>query len=240
MSKNTCEKFTTAIQTLQTLQRRADLSIQKFEPGDALQAKEESLAILEANSPFRGFFKEETYEYFVKVFGGEKEFRNQVLPIRTTGMSGNELRTALAEKKLDVGRSAEAMLASPEFQVVPAGETIRTIWLEVSSLFGDENIHSYGEILAKANELGLGLLPHETAANILLNATDQGKIIDWYRIPSNPLKDSDGFKHIFLLVTLNDHPMLDCYSGDFDSRWRPGLRVVFSVPNPEKLADSNN
>jgi hypothetical protein len=231
--KPSCQNITSVIKNLQTLLPRVDLAIQKFEPNEGIKAKEEAWKILKPYI-FRGIFEEGTYEYLVKALGSEVELRKRVATIETTGKTGNQLKAELEQlefdsKKVNIGSYVESMLQNSEFKVTQAGEKIFTLRLQVRMLFCDENVHSYADIMAKADELGLGLLPHEIAADLFFNEKTQPKMNSQYTVASNPITDGDRVPSVFDAARDGDGLCLGYYYALPGWEWDPGREFLFRL-----------
>jgi hypothetical protein len=235
--KPSCEKLTFAIQDLQILLPRVDLAINSFGPEDGVLAKDEAMGILEEHL-FRSFFKQDAYDYFVKVLDGEERLREVAFILKTAGKSGKQILEELGEaalylKHIKVPNSAEDMLRSPEFKVVNATEKIMTIRLQVSELFSDENTHTYAEILSRAKELGLDFLPHETAAVLLMDKKTQPKIFDYYSIASEPITCPVSGLQVFNVENNGAWLFLSSHTALPGIAWGPRHHFVFAVRNVE-------
>jgi hypothetical protein len=213
--KQSCEKLTSIIQDLQTLQKRVDSATNSFDSEKGLLAKDEAMKTLEPYR-LRSLFKKESFDYFVKVFDGEKELKEKIVHFTTTGKSGNQLKSELEQaefnsQKVHIFNDAGFMLQSPEFQAVKANEKIPTIRLQVRELFSDENDHTYAEILARSSELGLGFLPHEAAADLLLDEKTQPRMNENHRIISEPILTRSDSPYVFCLEHHDNRLWFDVY-----------------------------
>jgi hypothetical protein len=231
--KPSCEKLTSAIQKVKTILPRVDLAVNSFEPEDGVLARDEAMKILLSHI-FRGLFSKETYQYLVKALGSEVELRKRVATIETTGKTGNQLKAELEQLKLDskkvnIGSYVEPMLQNSKFKVAQAGEKIFTLRLQVRMLFSDENVHSYADIIAKADELGLGFLPHEIAADLFFNEKTQPKMNDQYTVVSNPISDMNG--HLRVFHVFHDHRglWLSRHWAGPDDGWDPDDGLMFRL-----------
>jgi hypothetical protein len=229
MSKNTCENLTAVIQELQTLQRRVDLASNAFEPEDGLQAKVEALETLR-RTIFHSLFEKEAYEYFVRAFGSEEELRKRVSHIVTTGISGSELFEELKKYDFRMLADSSIMLQDPSFEVVRPGRKIATIRLQINDLFLDERNHTYADVIAKAKELGLGFLPHETAAALLLEDGDKAKTFLLQTIMTKPIKGKYNHQKMFELAEDSDgRPCLDYFWTLADTHLYTELNLLFAL-----------
>jgi hypothetical protein len=235
MNRNNCENLTSAIQNLQTLQQRVDSATNSFEPEDGVLAKDEAMKILELYK-FHNFFKKETYDFFIKAFGSEKEFKNHFAIIETTGKSGRQIlkdfeQAEFDSKKIFTHNNTENILRSPDFEVVRAGEKIATLRLRLGTLFSDENARTtYAEVLARAKELGLEFLPHETAIDLLLDDKTQLELYKRYVVVSSPIVDLRGTPRVFYFCR-DDHKLwLSDESAEPGWPWRADSReLVFGL-----------
>jgi hypothetical protein len=145
----------------------------------------------------RRFFKRETYRYFLGGLDGKERLKKRIIPFQTIGSDGSHLVEKLKDQNIQFDGQAEPMLRRYEvmsqFETVKAGLKILTFRLQIRELFSDEKVHTYEEIFAKAKELGLGFLPHETAADFLLNKPTQPEEGEWIVVFSKPMIDLDGY-----------------------------------------------
>jgi len=177
---------------------------------------------------FAGFFQRfPNLEHIYISFPEGKINRGEFV---TFGKTGPELTTEIKSRKINLYGNSEFMLQSPEFVVAEPGEKIPTVRLQVRALFSDENNHAYSEILARANELGLDFLPHETAADLLLNEETQPKMGEWYRVVSSPITDQSGSPYVFGLGRGGAGLGLYGYWAKPDSEWGPGSGLMFRLP----------
>jgi hypothetical protein len=223
--KSSCENLTSAIQNLQTLQRRVDLAIRSFEPKDGVLAKVEAQKIFEQYL-FSRLFKKEAYDYFTRVLGGEEGLKKRVGDFKTTGKTGSQLKVEFSKKKLSVYPTAADMLGSKEFEVVKPGEKIFTLRIEVRTLFSDHQTHTYAEILARADKLGLEFLPHETVADLLMNKELPSKTAERLRVVSKPIRDRDGRPALFNVSDSSLRGEQWARPGD---KWAPGYGLILRL-----------
>jgi hypothetical protein len=232
--KLSCEKLTSAIQNVKALLPRVDSAIYSFDSNDGVLAME---AFQEELRPylFRGLFKKETYNFLIKVFGNEKKLKKRTGLYETTGLDGIRLGAKLEEKRIQIWSEAEYMFESPDFEVAQAGEKYSTIRLENSELFFDDNKHTYLETLARAEELGFDILPHETAANLFLNKKIRPKKESCFMVVSKPITDQYGDPNLFAFHNDSyDGLFLDKHFVNYDHQWRSDSEFMFSL---RKLED---
>jgi len=152
----------------------------------------------------------------------------------TTGKTGSQLAVELKNTKFDNANinlysGAEFMFNSSEFKVAKAGEKIPTVRLQVRALFTDENSHTYAEILVRANQLGLDFLPHETAADLILNEETQPKLGDWFRVVSEPIAGQGGYPNVFSLERRADGLYLYSPWAGPTHEWRADYELLFGL-----------
>jgi hypothetical protein len=236
--KQSCEKLTSVIQTLQLLQKRVDFAVSSFKPEDGVLAKDEAIKILEPHL-FRSFFKKETFDYLSNAFGGEEELRKNFVIFETTGKTGSEIVTELKNTMVhdvhfELASSAEFMFNSPEFKVTKSGEITPTIRFEVGTLFSDLRVHTYSEIIARANELGLEFLPHETAVDLFLAEEARPKERDYkYGVFSKPIMYYGASLRIFAVMLEEGESVLNDYQADPHTRWYAPNELVFGLRKSE-------
>jgi hypothetical protein len=237
MKRNTCKNLTSSIQNLQTLLPRVDLAMNSFEPEDGVLARDEAMKILEPHMRF-SFFSKETYRFLLEVLGSREELKKRIGVVETMGVSGKSLRAKLKEKKIMTEKGAEFLLKSPEFEKAEPGKKIITIRLTHDELCHDLEEINWKIIYSRASELGFGFLPHETAANLLLNDKKQLEIDNDTTIASKPMKNEDKDPSVF--------KVMDCSNGLLlYGAWLSPLErmswsqsIIFSIPDLETPADS--
>lgn len=166
------------------------------------------------------------FEHIYTSFPESKINRSE---FETTGKNADRLNAELRTNKTIFWGNSKFMLQSPEFKVVEAGEIIPTARLQVRMLFSDENNHTYSEILARANELGLGFLPHETAADLLLNEETQPKISEFFTVVSEPITLRGSSTAVFRVECHDDRFVFsDSWLGP-DLQWDTNEELMFAV-----------
>ena len=103
-------------------------------------------------------------------------------------------------------------------------EDIELILVSVRDL-GFKNGATCKEIFDRAFEMGLGLCPAEVGPQLALQYLDQ-PLGEWLLIAMEPISDSDGVLHLFLVVRVGDGLWLRTYYGNPDNFWDPGDRFV--------------
>jgi hypothetical protein len=229
MSQTRCENLTSDIRNLQALLPRVDLALNTFKPEDGVLAKDEAMRIVEVYDLLHNLFKYDVYNYFVQVLDSKEELKRRIAIIETTGMTGYQLKKQLEGKKIEVFPNAERMLQSSKFAVVQKGEKIPVILLRVREIFADNKEHAYGEILDRAEELGLGFLPHETAVNLLFDEKNQPEKWAGKTVVSKPLPSMNANSALFSLGFNNNGTYLNYNLADYNTEWRPDSEFLFSV-----------
>jgi hypothetical protein len=167
MNQNTCENLTVAVKELRTLDKRISFALQNFEPASGLIASDDAMKILKVYT-FKGFFSEASYKHFFQELGGYREMRKRIATFTTTGKNGVGLLVDLEQKGISCYGIAGYLLKSPGFDPSPAGEKVAVFRVKVGELFSDIQRHTYLEILSRAEQLGLDLLPHEAVFSLVL------------------------------------------------------------------------
>jgi len=99
----------------------------------------------------------------------------------------------LTSKNIIISHTAQRMLDSNTFTLLPESEIINLVHLQVGSL-GLSNFPTVDEIWKRAEELGLELCPPETA--LLQRVKDINQPLgDFYRIAMKPINDGDEYPH---------------------------------------------
>jgi hypothetical protein len=201
--KQSCEKLTSVIQDLQTLLPRVDSAIRKFQPEDGMLVKGEVMRVIEpCLFRIRISFRSETYEYLIQVLGSETELKNRTAIVKTTGKSGVQLEKELEKSRVDsknieLWNEVRFMLHGPDFELTRAGEIVQTVRLQLRALFSDEYNHTNAEVFERASQLGLGILPHEVAADLILDGKHQPELAQPYIFASRPITGRSGGGRFF-------------------------------------------
>jgi len=145
------------------------------------------------------------------------------------GKDGQELKTELEERKINIGDDAKFMLQSREFTIATAGEQLTTIRLKVRDLFNDNNAHSYQQITHRAEGLGLDFLPHETAADLLLEGKSLPRLYEWRRVVTKPITDRYGNPDVFDLGRDDSGLWLRSRWAYPAYQWSPGRELLFGL-----------
>jgi hypothetical protein len=189
---------------------------------------------------FRMAFKKEAYDHFMKVLGSEEELRRRVVSIETTGKTGEQLEIELKEQGVKLQYDAGLMFRSKDFQVAEAGDVFMVVKIEVGLLIPDGKNHDAGEVIVRASELGLGVLPHEIAADVFLHEKNWLKEKESYVIHSEPIRNRNGYDSIFSVSTadVGDYEGLSIGTQRATPIRRVGVNngYMFAVRKLEKLA----
>ena len=97
----------------------------------------------------------------------------------------------------------------------------------VGDLFGDKNVHTYADIKAKAQELGLDLVPQALAPSIRLNYEKNG---EWTRLAMEAIRDRDGDLRLFNCDRDGSGSWLSLNNGRDDGKWHDLSRFFFVRP----------
>ena len=143
--------------------------------------------------------------------------------------NSDALRKAMKKADFKIGYGGNDILGKPAFTVVSAEEEIQLVNLSVADL-GFKEGANYGNICAKAKELGLELCPNEVGPQLRLQYKNQPKG-EYLRIAMEPITDSDGdgYLNIFLVVHDDDGLWLHGRSGDSDYLHYSNFRFVFRL-----------
>lgn len=165
--------------------------------------------------------------------------------LRTEGKSPSELERMLKNAKVETGSYARSMIRSQEFTILPEPTPIRLGMLSVADM-GFEGVATTAQILGtkedvdehgnaapftkgRITELGFELCPPEVGVYQRLHDKNQ-ELNTAYWIAMKPIAGSDGHPRVFELG--RDGLGLWLYD-DWarpGRRWRPGRRLVVSVP----------
>jgi len=164
----------------------------------------------------------------VKVPSDEKTSFNVWKTIKLgTHKNADEFRKALKKDGFKIGDWGNDILGKPAFTVSSAEEEIQLANVSVADL-GFKEGATYGNICAKAKELGLELCPNEVGPQLRLQYKDQPKG-EYLRIAMEPISDSDGILDIFRVAHDDDGLWLLGSNGRSDYFWSANDRFVFRL-----------
>ena len=141
--------------------------------------------------------------------------------------NADEFRKALKKADCKIGDWGNDILGKPAFMVASAEEEIQLVNLSVAEL-GFKNGANYGDICAKAKELGLELCPNEVGPQLRLQYKDQPKG-EYLRIAMEPITGSDGHLDIFRVDRDGGDLWLSGSIGRSGDFWRANYRFVFRL-----------
>ena len=141
--------------------------------------------------------------------------------------NADEFRKALKKAGSRISDWANDIIGKPAFTVASSEEEIQLVNLSVEEL-GFKNGAKYGDICARAKELGLELCPNEVGPQLRLQYKDQPKG-EWLRIAMEPITDSDGDLFIFLVVHDDGDLWLGSNYGPSGYFWGADDRFVFRL-----------
>jgi len=163
-----------------------------------------------------------------KVLSDEKTSFNVWKTIKLgTLKNADEFRKALKKNGLKIGDWGNDILGKPAFTVTSVEEEIQLVNLSVADL-GFKDGANYGNICAKAKELGLELCPNEVGPQLRLQYKDQPKG-EYLRIAMEPITDSDGYLFIFNVGRGGDGLWLNGVYGRSGRFWVANNRFVFRL-----------
>ena len=163
-----------------------------------------------------------------KVLSDEKTSFNVWKTIKLgTLKNADEFRKALKKNGLKIGDWGNDILGKPAFTVTSVEEEIQLVNLSVADL-GFKDGANYGNICAKAKELGLELCPNEVGPQLRLQYKDQPKG-EYLRIAMEPITDSDGRLSIFSVAHGDDGLWLHGFYGSSVGFWGARNRFVFRL-----------
>lgn len=139
------------------------------------------------------------------------------------GKTGNELEKLLTENNMYLWSNAKDMLHSPEFEISPRGTEITSVTLSVAQL-GFPNGATYQQIMDKANEYDLDVVPHDFAPTKRLSDLDTS----WRIMHMRPIATA-GEPRLFGIHTIGDDLELLDNWGNPENSWNADNRFVFSV-----------
>ncbi len=141
-----------------------------------------------------------------------------------THKSASELKLALLESGCDAS-DAEALLDHPDFVFSAAPARMYLARASVGSL-GFRDGATYKEICDRASLFGLRLCPAEVGPALRLHYVEQPEG-EWLDIAMEPLKDKEGFFHVFAVMKHSGMMRLQAHNGAPDHRCGPTMCFVF-------------
>jgi hypothetical protein len=186
MNQNTCENLTAAVKELRTLKSRVDLALDKFEPNDGMAGMKDAIGLIEIyrNRVLTDLLKPEVYDFLVESVGGEEELYSRFRTFTTTGMSNVDVMLQLEAEGVKITDGAHGILMNYGHGRTKPNLKVPTLLLKVKELFPTDKDYSLayltrlGNIYQRANEFGLGYLPQEISADLLLSNKD---LLEKYR-----------------------------------------------------------
>ena len=135
--------------------------------------------------------------------------------------------TAIAKLEQEghkIGDYAKEMLTKVDWQE-KLKSSYEVVSFSVSDLFNDKNLHSFGDIKIKAQELGLDLIPQALAPSIRLNYPKDG---DWTVMAlKESITDRGGYLRLFNCNRNGSESWLNNNNGNDDNKWNDNNRFFF-------------
>ena len=164
-----------------------------------------------------------TTKYIYESFPDKKVFRKEITPDPEI-TSAETAITKLEAEGHKVYDYAKDMLTKVNWQ-----ETLKSAYdvvsFSVGDLFNNSQIHTYADIKAKAQELGLDLIPQALVPTIRLNYPKTG---DWTVMAlKESIRDRDGSLRLFYCYRNGAESWLRSHYGHEDSKWNSDHRFFF-------------
>lgn len=143
-----------------------------------------------------------------------------------------QLLSELLEKGINISSYSLHRLRSPKFTTLPQTEHIEIADAKAGDLVPNPKgtYATTEEIWTARDENGLGPVGAETALHFLLQKGDQLKMGEWIVMSMEPLADRDGYPGVFRVERRRDGLWLDSDWTKPSSKWGPGNRFAFSLP----------
>jgi len=156
-------------------------------------------------------------------FPDKKVFLKEITPDSEI-TSAETAITKLKKEGYKIGDYAKDMLTKVNWQE-KLKSTYEIVSFSVGGLFGDKNVHNYGDIKAKAQELGLDLIPQALAPSLRLNYPKNG---DWTAMAlQESIRDRDGDLELFDCRANSSDSWLNDSNGHDDYKWDDSGRFFF-------------
>ena len=139
--------------------------------------------------------------------------------------SASDYLSALGRAKISVSFCAKDILSKQKFTVSEIETEVDVAIVTVAKL-GFKNGAQYGEICARAKELGLNLCPAEVGPSLRL-AFEETVIEIWRHIAMEAVIDSGGYQYVFSLGSNGYDSWLSTRYGRPDLFWDSDSRFVF-------------
>jgi hypothetical protein len=164
-----------------------------------------------------------TVEHIFTKFPEEKVFLKEIIPDPEI----NSAETAIAKLEKEghtIPDYPKDMLTKVNWQE-KLKSSYEVVSFSVADLFGDKNSHTFGDIKAKAQELGLDLIPQALAPSIRLNYPKDG---EWTSMAlKESIRDRDGDLRIFHCDRHGSVSWLFSSDGHDDREWYHSSRFFF-------------
>lgn len=140
------------------------------------------------------------------------------------GRTGFELGDLLKENNIEISGNAQDMLRSPEFEISPPGTEILTVSIPLLDLGFDDGAR-YQDIVDKATEYGLDVVPHDFAP--MKRIFDTNNLLGTMHMKPISI---EGRLMLFDMGTVGDSLLLgDDWCDNSGGRWGQVYPFVFSV-----------
>lgn len=158
-----------------------------------------------------------------------KEILRQTIEVG--GKTREELLDELKAKGVSISGYAKAMMEHGDFVTSPEAEDMDFIRLSVADL-NIQGTPTTDAVYARAQELGLELVPPDAGPNYRLATLDQA-MGDWVYMGMKQITDPGGRTNVFRVARDEDGLWLDDSWAFPGRRWLPGRRFVFRLRKSE-------
>jgi len=191
-----------------------------FKPSDL---KADSLAYIGTWNPTILKSITPNVKYIYESFPDKRAFLKEIIPDPEI----NSAETAIAKLEAEghkISDYPKDMLTKVNWQEKPKS-SYEVVSFSVADLFGDKNSHTFGDIKAKAQELGLDLIPQALSPSIRLNYPKDG---EWTTMAlKESIRGRDGNLRIFYCSRSGSESWLDNRNGHDGLRWNHNDRFFF-------------
>jgi hypothetical protein len=164
-----------------------------------------------------------TVEHVYTKFPDGKVFLKEI----TTDLEINSADTAIVKLEKEghkISDYAKDILIKVDWQE-KLKSSYEVVSFSVSDLFNDKNVHNFGDIKIKAQELGLDLIPQALAPSIRLNYSKDG---NWTNMAlKESIRGRDGRLGLFDCGRDGSESWLSNNGGHDDNRWDDDYRFFF-------------
>lgn len=156
--------------------------------------------------------------------GPNKNFETvmQIIPSSEINSAETAIKKLEAEGH-QLSYSAKDMLAKVDWKEA-SKSSYEIVSASVGDLFNDKEMHSYGDIKARAQKYGLDLVPAAIAPLIRLNYDKSG---EWVTIAMEPIRDNNNNHSVLYVTSQGPYSWLRDFDGKESEEWYDHSKFFF-------------